>query len=609
MGAIIVTKGFELSAAPEKIWPLLTDTDRFNRLFGLAPVDYRPNDASDSTARFVAHTRASGFKIIYDEHPYEWTYARKFGVYRRMHGGPVESYRWSCTLEPSPGGSTKADVEFEIRPRRGVMRPLAWLTARKFVRQLAHLGKIIDEHLERGGAHPYATPASTPVDRARLAEVTARLVAQAVPAAVAQRLAAFVGEASDADVVHVRPYELADRWAAERRDVLRACLLAVPAGLLELRWGLICPSCRTASQQARSLDEIGPAGHCQMCDISFELGLDRSIEATFVPHPAVRSVTEQMFCMAGPARTPHVFAQANLEAGAPRELPLPREPGRYRLFVRGGATATLEIDAGGEPRVSARIERDQIEPAHLRASPGGSLDIISADARHVKIERLEYASTAASAHDVACLPELRSLFASDLLKPGTPLKVARAAILFTDLAGSTALYSALGDAVAFRIVDDHFDVLRAAVLAHEGVVIKTMGDAVMAAFVDAEHCAAAGLDALARFTAFRAEGKHRQHVELKLGMWVGACYVVNANGVLDYFGQTVNIAARVQHLARAAELVMPREVFAALPEALRAGLAAIEDSATVKGVDAPLSLVRLTIRPAAADPVSAAAPT
>lgn len=595
MGAIIVTRAFELAAAPEKIWPLLTDTDRFNRLFGLSPVTYRPNPAADSPARFVAETRASGFKLVYDEHPYEWSYARNFGVFRRMHGGPVESYRWSCTLEPSPGGSTKAGVKFEIRPRLGVMRPLAWLTARKFVRQLAHLGKIIDDHLERGGAHPYATPASTPVDRARLAEVTARLVAQAVPAAIAQKLSAFVGEASDADVVHVRPYELADRWAAERREVLRACLLAVPAGLFELRWGLICPSCRTPSQQAKSLDEIGQDGHCQMCDIRFELGLDRSIEATFVPHPAIRSVTEQMFCMAGPARTPHVFAQANLDAGQHRELALPREPGRYRLFVRGGATTTLEIDAGGEALVHARIERDQVEPAHLHASPGGALDLASADARHVKIERLEYASTAASAHDVASLPEFRSLFASDLLKPGTPLKVARAAILFTDLAGSTALYSALGDAVAFRIVDDHFDVLRAAVIAHQGVVIKTMGDAVMAAFVDAEHCAAAGLDALARFTAFRAEGKQREHVELKLGMWVGACYVVNANGVLDYFGQTVNIAARVQHLARAGELVMPRELYAALPEELRAGLPAVEDSARVKGVDAPLSLVRITL--------------
>ena len=81
----------------------------------------------------------------------------------------------------------------------------------------------------------------------------------------------------------------------------------------------------------------------------------------------------------------------------------------------------------------------------------------------MKIERLGFASTAATAHVVSTLSEFRSLFASDLLKRGTPLKVARAAVLFSDLTGSTALYAKVGDAAAFRLVDDHFDVMRAVV--------------------------------------------------------------------------------------------------------------------------------------------------
>ena len=95
----------------------------------------------------------------------------------------------------------------------------------------------------------------------------------------------------------------------------------------------------------------------------------------------------------------------------------------------------------------------------------------------MKIERLGFASAAATAHVVSTLDEFRSLFTKDLLKRGTPLKVARAAILFSDLTGSTALYTKVGDAAAFRLVDDHFDVLRAVVAAHEGVLVKTMGDA------------------------------------------------------------------------------------------------------------------------------------
>src|SRR5436853_609704 len=67
---------------------------------------------------------------------------------------------------------------------------------------------------------------------------------------------------------------------------------------------------------------------------------------------------------------------------------------------------------------------------------------------------------------------------------GVTLPVARVALLFSDLTGSTALYARVGDAVAFRLVQDHFDLLSGIIEAEGGVVVKTIGDAVMAAFPD-----------------------------------------------------------------------------------------------------------------------------
>jgi class 3 adenylate cyclase len=596
---IVVERSFRMAAAVERAWPLLVDTERFNRLSGLAAVTYQPiEDGTTSAARFIAETRAGGFKLVYDEYPYEWSYLRRFGVYRRMRGGPVESYAWRCDFEPTDDGGTAASVRFEITPRTALLRPIAWMNARKFTRQLAQLGERVDAFLLHDAPSPYATPASSPASRERVVAAIAELEQHGVRGELARRLATLVTEAPDVDVVRVRPYELADRWGEDRRDVLRACLRAVPAGLFELRWGLICPSCLTASEQLHALDEITESGHCQLCDIRYELGLDRAVEATFLPHPAVRRVTEQLFCAGGPARTPHVLVQAQLDAGAARALDVPREPGRYRVFVRGGATTTLEVDADGEPRTSARVDGERITPPRVHAAPGGELVVESAcaDARHVKIERLEFASTAASAHAVSTLPEFRTLFASDVLKPGTPLKVARAAMLFTDLTGSTALYSTLGDAAAFRLVDDHFDVVREVIEEREGVVVKTMGDAVMAAFVDAAACARAAIDVLARFDEFRATSPARARMALKLGMFAGACYVVTANGALDYFGQTVNVASRVQHLAGPHEVVLPRDVFDGLDAAVRVRLSASERfTATVKGFEQTLELVRATL--------------
>jgi class 3 adenylate cyclase len=75
--------------------------------------------------------------------------------------------------------------------------------------------------------------------------------------------------------------------------------------------------------------------------------------------------------------------------------------------------------------------------------------------------------------------------------------------------------------------------------------------------------------------------------------------VVTANGSLDYFGQTVNVASRVQHLARSGEIVLPFDTYAALTPADLAMHEIIERfEARVKGVDAALSLVRVRRKPA-----------
>lgn len=612
MRAIVVTRSMDLAAPPERVWPFLADTDRFNRIIGMHEVSYRPieGDSTAGGARFVAETRAAGFKLVYEEFPFEWTHQRAFGVHRRMRGGPIESYTWRVTLdEPRAAngegatrgggleGGTRVSVRFEIVPRSWALRPIAWLNARSFAARVAELGAMVDAHVLEGGPSPYLKPVS-PSDAALVDAALERLRKDVEPELVA-KLGALVRDGADADVVRIRPFALADEWKADRRDVLRALLHAVPAGLVELRWGIICPSCLTASQQVRGLEEITAEGHCQLCDITFGLDLDRAVEATFLPHPSVRRVPEGMFCIGGPARTPHVLMQGVVDAKKDKMLPVPRESGRYRLFARGGGAATIEVDESGASTADAVIEDSRIEPPRIHVASGGDLRVANhlGDARHVKIERLDFASTAATAHVVSTLPEFRTIFSSDLLKRGTPLKVARAAVLFSDLTGSTALYTRVGDAAAFRLVDDHFDVIRGVVAEHDGVLVKTMGDAVMASFVDAIQCARAAVDALTRFETFRAREKHGGLVGLKLGLYAGACYIVTANGALDYFGQTVNVASRVQHLADSGQIVMPHDVLESLPARDRDVLKVVERfQARVKGVEHPLDLVRVGLR-------------
>jgi class 3 adenylate cyclase len=599
---VIVTRELVLTSSPADVWPLLTDTDRTNRLvFGKGNV-YRPiEDPSKTSARFVVDTRVAGFALTYEEAPFEWTLHKSFRVLRTMRSGPLRSYTYGMTFEPTAKGGSRVTIRLELVPRHWLLRPIAQYQGDRIVRDMAQLAETVDAHLRDKSPSPFLRPASS-VNVDRLAHAERRLKQggssgqeRPLDPAVIRTMIDLIRSGPDADLVRIRPLELAREHGHDGREVVRAFLHAVTVGIVELRWALICPSCRTANDQVTSLAELKDGGHCQLCDLSYGIELDRAVEATFVPHPSVRSIPDQMFCVGGPWRTPHVVVQAVVDDGASRELEAPAEAGRYRLFARGGATASIEVVDGGPTSTETRLEAHGFTRGDLRVAPGGTLAVTngSGEPLHVKIERLAYASLAATAHYLTTLGEFRRFFSKDLLKPSTPLKVASCAILFSDLTGSTALYTKAGDAAAFRLVDDHFDVLRHVIDEHKGAVVKTMGDAIMAAFIDPVECVRASIACLYAFEKFRVDADNGELTSIKLGLYAGPCYVVTANDAIDYFGQTVNCASRIQHCAGPGEILFEEDVWNRLDNEDKAQLRLVEHLETrVKGVEHPLKLVR-----------------
>ncbi len=155
---------------------------------------------------------------------------------------------------------------------------------------------------------------------------------------------------------------------------------------------------------------------------------------------------------------------------------------------------------------------------------------------------------AVSGHRMLTLNAFRDLFPRERVPPNESLLVRRVAILFTDLAGSTALYSRRGDARAYNLVRQHFNLLFSIVDEHNGLVVKTIGDAVMGAFT-------VPMDALRAAIAMHRQIAHlNQELKLapedclilKVGIDVGPCISVTLNDRPDYFGLTVNTAARIQ---------------------------------------------------------------
>jgi class 3 adenylate cyclase len=581
------------------LWTLLTDTDRLNRAVGMEKIHLEP--LSDGTAaRYLATTSLGGFTVKYEERPYEWVYPKSFKVLRRMRSGPLSTLQMEFHLAPTALGGTTVTLRLTLAPRVGILRPfMGFMSARtlgSFQRAITEL----DAAIVAGAVRPTRPPTSAADGGALRRARDALLTAHPDKAGEIERLVAHVRDAEDADAARIRPFALADEWRLDRRRVLAVCLASVRAGLLELRWEVVCPSCRTASDVLPSLASLTEHGACQLCEIDFAVDLAEAVEATFTPARAIRDVDGGPYCVGGPARTPHVLAQSVLPPHGASTIAAPSDPGNYRLFVRGGAATRVEVRAGAGAEASVDASSLGAREA-ITLDPDGVVHVLNptGEEKHAKLEMVTWSSQAASANEVTTMPEFRRDFSSDVLRPGTALRVARVGIFFSDLTGSTQLYANVGDAAAFKLVHDHFDLVIAELERARGTLVKTIGDAVMAVFVDELDGLRASLAILEAFEAFRGGGDHRDRTHIKLGLFAGPCYVVSANGALDYFGQTVNVGARLQGEAKSGELVVEATLAerAIAEDVLRPEQIVERYDATLKGVDGPIRVARIRARP------------
>jgi class 3 adenylate cyclase len=395
--------------------------------------------------------------------------------------------------------------------------------------------------------------------RERLLALSEKLVALGNDEELVSLLVDHIENADEFAAARMRPYELARWWLKPKRRVLETCLCATRAGILDLQWNLMCPLCRGGSAMT-SLTEVNPKVHCAGCNIDFNVNFEQSVELTFRPNASIRKVEAEMFCIGGPQVMPHVVAQQLLPPGDERSVDLDLEAGRYRvrtmcipgwqqLLASDHATAVQTIRATSAGWTNEELPVDKHAKLQFANATG--------DEQLFILERTAWNDEAATAAEVTALQVFRDLFATEALRPGEQIAGGTLTVLFTDWKNSTRMYREIGDATAFGHVMNHFDVLKEAIAAHDGALIKTIGDAVMAVFRQPAAALKAMLDAQQRL----ADPNSGQPLTLKAGVHIGPCIAVTLNERLDYFGSTVNLAARLEGQSSGADIVISSDVY------------------------------------------------
>jgi len=405
-----------------------------------------------------------------------------------------------------------------------------------------------------------------------------------------------VRDAHDRELCRINVLDFAIKQGLDEEQAIATFLHAARLGLFELTWSVLCPGCGGVLDASATLKTVNREKYdCELCAVGHRPSLDEMVEVTFTVSPRVRRIAghdpdtlpeieyyRQIFWSSGvdlPETLGDSLAEFTVDSielspGGKAVLSV-QLPNDFVIVFDPVTHGTQFLDVKGEPtrerqalsivfnKVKAPAGTIEMRPGPLRLSLENRTDRrvlpalwIAADPLHRLLGRRKPFLTAKR---LLTNQTFRDTYRTDVLDINQRLRITSLTFLFTDLKGSTALYERVGDLVAYDLVRQHFHILQAVVVAEAGAIVKTIGDAVMATFPTPDRALAAALRMREEMARINAE-RQNEDLLLKIGIHEGPCLAVMLNESQDYFGQTVNVAARVQGLASSRAIFVTKSV-------------------------------------------------
>ncbi|MGA7308015.1 MAG: adenylate/guanylate cyclase domain-containing protein [Pseudolabrys sp.] len=409
---------------------------------------------------------------------------------------------------------------------------------------------------------------------------------------VVAAIEALIGSGTDRQLCRLNVLSFAADNGLDEEKAVGGFLHAARLGLFDLTWNVLCPGCGGVLDVTHTLKSVHKEAYdCALCASGYEPTLDEMVEVAFTVNPRVRRIAahdphslppweyfRQIFWGSG-VDLPEIGFEDLMEEVTLDSIELPpgqkaqmslQMPGEFLIVFEPVTHAAHFIDVKGEPtrerqnltlifnKVQAPTVTTEMRPGPLRLALENQTDMrtlpsvwIAGDTLHHMLGKRKPFLTAKR---LLTNQIFRDIYRTDTLDVDQGLKLTSLTFLFTDLKGSTELYDRVGDLVAYDLVREHFRVLNEIVASEAGAVVKTIGDAVMATFPTPDRALAAAL------RMRESVRKIKNDLLIKIGIHEGPCLAVTLNDRLDYFGQTVNIAARVQNLADAQAILATKSV-------------------------------------------------
>jgi class 3 adenylate cyclase len=541
----------------ERFWPYLIDTSTMNKKMGLDAIEYNEIDG-----QLFGELKTPLGLLKWSEKPWQWQKERWLKAERIYNKGFVKAVHAHYIIDEITPDSFRLNVCFAWQPRHILGRLILPMMMRKIYAGYEAVLSTLTQHLEDDNADSFwhndvQHPKNTMNKRSK--QLLQELRATIGPSKTLRSFLTHIQHSPEQDLDRIRIRQLARRWWVSEKELLKIALHATKIGLLTMSWDVVCPHCRGVRQELENLGDIPKSGSCDVCDIDFETTGENALEVTFHVHPAIREIKKQLYCAAEPAQKTHMHMQEELRAGAHFVFQPQLAAGRYRLYCRGQKHYAL-LDVVAEGGDNVLVSDTEQSGCSFTAAENFLLHVNKPLDKHrtlIIAEDMEDAY-ALRPGDLFKHPAFRSLFPKAALPADLSLDIGMQTILFTDIVGSSKMYAEQGDAQAFQAVRRHFQKAFAIIEETQGAVVKTIGDAVMAAY----DTPLAALKASVQLQEYFAPGNPETNLRLRVSLHMGKCLAVRLTSNIDYFGNTVNMAAKLQALAEEQQIAMSETIFA-----------------------------------------------
>ncbi len=565
--AFMISKSIVLNQSVNDLWGHLANMNMVDKMAGIPP----------TTKTFFVNNSYGGTTVnifswlfgYYIELPFEWINLKFYRTEWVFRFG-IPKYACIETYFTEKGkDKTEVRIDWYLNVPK-IFHPMFKLYVKITLKKIFSWYKNIDKYLsfpdEKLSNYNQFMGKKVSKSESDIKSLTGKLEHVIKNEPISKTLSEIVFTSPDEYLKQMRPFQIAKTFNYDKDELLKSMLESTVKGYFDMHWDILCPRCRMPKSRKSRLGDIGSSVHCNTCNIKYDARYSSHVELTFTPNPSVRKISDSIYCYFTPTNTPHFFSQFNVAPNKNRKVNVSLKEGDYLVRYHTQKEKTIiRIDKNSQNKTfQLALDANKKEESNkIILAPDFEFEVSNPNDHWetVTFENLGYQREMATADIISTMHEYRDLFSDDALRLDTHLSVKSVTVMFADMCDSTKIYEILGDAKALSVIQDFFKIIINEINKHNGSVIKTVGDEVMAVFIKPVDALKASFEINRHLKEFHLESKGPvESISLRIGMNKGPALMLGVNNITDYFGKTVNAASRILHKSDENEILISESI-------------------------------------------------